>query len=225
MPDIVDANKETRRRSDLDIMGPVIVLGLIFFHTARIFDLGDFYVKNDPTSVLIMLVLALVALFGMPLLFLIAGMSIWYSLKKRTAKEFVNERFFRLFIPLIVGIFLLIPPQVWTRIIWELPTDERNTFFDLKAYLEFYPEFFSTTIDLLNFPFIFKATQRTGYFETGHLWFLVMLFAYSLLLLPIFIYLRRESSFHLQLNCLEDGTAMYMLFSLSMVSYLQAISV
>ncbi|MHA2075859.1 MAG: acyltransferase family protein [Candidatus Hodarchaeales archaeon] len=63
--------------------------------------------------------------------------------------------------------------------------------------LEFYPEFFSTTIDLLNFPFIFKATQRTGYFETGHLWFLVMLFAYSLLLLPIFIYLRRESSFHL----------------------------
>ncbi|MHA2075860.1 MAG: acyltransferase family protein [Candidatus Hodarchaeales archaeon] len=140
MSNIVDTNIQSTRRSDLDIMGPIIVLGLIFFHTARIFDLGEFYVKNDPTSVVIMLVLAFVALFGMPLLFLIAGMSIWYSLKKRTAKEFTSERFFRLFIPLIVGVFLLVPPQVWTRVIWELPIDNRNTFFRIlpRVFLYYY---------------------------------------------------------------------------------------
>ncbi|HZA80290.1 MAG TPA: hypothetical protein VFC13_02315 [Actinomycetes bacterium] len=38
---------ERPRRQDLDLMRATVVGGLIFFHTARIFDPLDFYVKTS----------------------------------------------------------------------------------------------------------------------------------------------------------------------------------
>jgi hypothetical protein len=38
------------RRQDLDLMRAAVVGGLIFFHTARIFDPLDFYVKDQPPN-------------------------------------------------------------------------------------------------------------------------------------------------------------------------------
>jgi hypothetical protein len=175
-------------------MGALVVFGLIFFHTARIFDMGDFYVKNDSLSLEIQLLVIFVGLFGMPLLFLIAGMAVWYSLSKRTAGEFVVERFKRLFIPLVFGVVMIVPPQIWARVIFlNLPLEDRGLFFDLGSYLEVYPNFFKVTLNFLNFPFIIEAAPNQPYFQTAHLWFLVLLFVYSLILLPFFLYLRSPS--------------------------------
>lgn len=38
------------RRQDLDLMRAAVVGGLIFFHTARIFNPLDFYVKDHPPN-------------------------------------------------------------------------------------------------------------------------------------------------------------------------------
>ena len=64
---------KTVRRSELDLMGMLIVLGLVLFHTAQIFTGGDFYVVNEPSSLLALLLVAFASLCGMPLMFLIAG--------------------------------------------------------------------------------------------------------------------------------------------------------
>jgi hypothetical protein len=176
---------QPKRRRDLDAMGGLVVLGLIFFHSARIFDTGDFYVKNEPTSDLVTAVLAFAVTWAMPLMFLMAGMAVWYSLRKRTAGQFAMERIRRLLIPLVFGILVLIPPQVYIRLSGDPAYSE--------SYWDFLASFFDVEIRLTEFPFIVVATPERGLFEPGQLWFLICLFAFSLVLLPVFLYLRRPA--------------------------------
>ena len=128
------------RRREVELMGMLVVLGLIFFHSAQIFYYGDFYVKNEPpnmehlSQILSTMFVAFAGLWGMPLMFLLAGIAIWYSLIKRTAGEFVVERTKRLFIPLVVGTLLLVPPLVY----FELKGDPAYQ----ENYLQFPPPLF-----------------------------------------------------------------------------------
>ena len=49
----------------------------------------------------------------MQLLFVLAGVSTVFALKKRGNGRYAGERLLRLGIPLVFGIFVLIPPQTW----------------------------------------------------------------------------------------------------------------
>ncbi len=57
--------------------------------------------------------LAFGATWGMPLLFVIAGMGVWYSLRSRTPGGFAGERLRRLGVPLLAGLLTLVPLQVY----------------------------------------------------------------------------------------------------------------
>ena len=46
---------------------------------------------------------------------------------------------------------------------------------------------------MLGDPFVLGDDPAAGLFEPGHLWFLVVLLAFSLLFLPIFWYLRQPA--------------------------------
>ena len=173
------------RRRDLDLMRMLVVVGLVFFHSARVFDTGSFYVKNDPTSEAVTTGLFFMALWGMPLLFVIAGTGMWYSLRSRSAGQFARERVRRLLVPLIFGVVVIVPPQVWTRL--------RGDSGYAESFWEFLPRFFDVEFTIHSFPFVVWGDPATDLFETGHLWFIVILFAYSLLLLPLIGLLRRPS--------------------------------
>lgn len=166
-------------------MRMLVVVGLVFFHSARIFDTGSFYVKNDPTSEAVTIGLFFMALWGMPLLFVIAGTGMWFSLRSRSAGQFARERVRRLLVPLIFGVVVIVPPQVWMR----LRADPGYA----ESFWDFLPRFFDMEFTVRSFPFVVWADPSTGLFETGHLWFIVVLFAYSLLLLPLIWLLRRPS--------------------------------
>lgn len=49
----------------------------------------------------------------MPMLFFLAGMFVLPSLERRGFKSFITEKFFRLFVPMVLGIIILVPPQVY----------------------------------------------------------------------------------------------------------------
>jgi hypothetical protein len=163
----------------------LVVVGLVFFHSARVFDTGGFYVKNDPTSEAVTIVLFFMALWGMPLLFVIAGTGMWFSLRSRTAGRFALERVQRLLVPLIFGVLVIVPPQIWTRL--------RGSPDYTESFWEFLPRFFDVEFTMHSFPFVIWGDPATDLFETGHLWFVVILFAYSLLLLPLIWLLRRPA--------------------------------
>lgn len=165
------------RRYDLDWLRSAVVLMLIPYHTSRLFDTWEpFYVKNAQTSVALSGARAFLDPWGMPLLFVIAGSATWLALRRRTGIQYLRERLLRLTIPLLFGLVVIVPPQAYL------------------AYLAHgnetsYPEFFV----------LYWALQTgelmgwDGGFTLGHLWFLVWLFAFSLVALPLFVFLRGRS--------------------------------
>ena len=173
------------RRRELDVMGALVVVGLAFFHTLRTFSGMDTYVMNEPPSMVALFVVAFASLWGMPLMFLIAGMAIWYSLRRRTAGEFLRERVRRLLVPFVTGMLIIVPVMIF----YELKGDPTYQ----ESYAQFYPRFFNVSFALSAFPQFLKGALPDGLFRTGHLYFLNYLFVYTLLLLPLFLYLRQSA--------------------------------
>ena len=172
------------RRRDLDLMRMFVVLGLFFFHSARIFDPTAWYVKNESTSELLVIALGFAATWAMPLLFVIAGMGIWYSLRSRTIRVFAVERLRRLLVPLLFGIVVIVPPQIWLRL-------HRDPAYD-EPYWTFLPRFFDVRLDLMDFPLFIGSGARSGLFEPAHLWFLIVLLVFTFLLVPVIWFLRQK---------------------------------
>jgi glucan biosynthesis protein C len=175
------------RRRDLDLMRAAVVGGLVFFHTARIFDPLDFYIKSRPPNLGLTLFVLFAGLWGMPLLFVVSGLGAWHSLRSRTAAGFVRERLTRLLVPFMVGLLLIVPPQVYYRLRFEGE--------DPGAYWQFYQRFFHLRLDL-NFPWLVDSADPQDLFEPAHLWFLYYLLVFSLLLLPLLTYLRGSGRRH-----------------------------
>jgi surface polysaccharide O-acyltransferase-like enzyme len=172
------------RRDELDLLRALVVVGLVFFHTGVIFGVGEFPIKAAATQNRVATVfLGFGATWGMPLLFLIAGMGTWYSLRSRGPAAFVRERLRRLGVPLLVGLFTLVPLQVWLGL---------RRAGDPGSYASFYARFWDVR-PALDFPFLITAAPG-GVFETGHLWFLVCLLGFSLVLLPGLVWLRRPAA-------------------------------
>jgi glucan biosynthesis protein C len=177
------ANRTAERRRDLDLLRVLIVFGLVFFHTARIFDTLPLPegVKNEPPSATATIFVAFISLWGMPLMFAISGFAVWHSLRRRTGAAFLRERVQRLVVPFVFGVLAIVPLQVYFHLKQVDPALS-------QTYWQFLPHFFDVRLcpDLVN-AFI-CPNPATGLFTTTHLWFLKDLFIFSVLLLPLFIY-------------------------------------
>jgi len=177
-------------RRETYLMGMLIVLGLVFFHSAQIFSGPEFYVVNTQQSEVATLaanlLLGFANMWGMPLMMFVAGSAIWFSLRKRTLGQFLLNRVQRLVIPFITGIVLIFPPQVWIGIKFHLPSYDAD-------YWQFLRQFFEIRFSLRAFPAFIVGAPANTFWSTGYLWFLNYLFVYTLLLLPLLGYLRQES--------------------------------
>ncbi|GIF52368.1 peptidoglycan/LPS O-acetylase OafA/YrhL [Asanoa ferruginea] len=163
------------RRPELDAIRTLVVVGLVFFHAALVFDASDdYYVKNAETTDVTTVLAGFGVLWAMPALFLIAGFGSWHSMARRGAGGFVRERLQRLGVPLLFAILTFLPVPVWLRLKAADPGYH-------ESYLRFLPKFYEVHLDLSDFPFVLRG----DYFETGHLWFVVLLLTFSLLLAPI----------------------------------------
>jgi peptidoglycan/LPS O-acetylase OafA/YrhL len=164
----------------LDWLRVIAILGVFLFHAVHPFDATDWHIKNADQSIIVTLVFVIFLYpWGMPLFFLLSGAGSWYALRKRTAQRFAVERVTRLLVPLLIGGILFTPLQAYLE--WNHRTqtalfDGPFSAFFINRGIEYQPG--------LN-PRIFGWW---GY----HLWFLGFLFAYSLIALPVFSWLKRE---------------------------------
>ncbi len=162
------------RRYDIDWLRVLAMFSVFLFHCARYFDHDGWHVKNSQLSFGFSVFVGILAQWIMPIFFILSGQSSRFSLSFRGPGQFLSERFKRLFIPLVFGIFVLIPPQVYIEVI----THGRFS----GSFLEFYPHYFD------------------GFYGFGgnfawmglHLWFLQVLFLYSLATLPLLLVLKGE---------------------------------
>lgn len=190
----VELSKQTsaqsKRRREMDLMGMLIVGGLVMFHSAQIFGSPDHYVKNTQQGMAAEMVanlfLSFASMWGMPLMMLIAGTAIWYSMRKRTAGQFLLNRVRRLLIPYITGMVLVFPPVMWFSLKFHQSSYG-------ETYWQFLSRYFDVRFSLSAFPSFLVGASPDGPWWIGHLWFLIYLFVYTLLLLPLFWYLRQPS--------------------------------
>jgi len=157
------------RKHYLDNLRTIMILLLFPVHTFMIWNNygTKFYVWGGTNNLLSSLIV-LVNPWFMALLFVIAGMCAKYSLEKRNTKDFIKERTYKLLVPFISGMLLLIPFQTLYA---------RKFFFEYDgSIMDNFKYFFTHFTDLSGYD---------GAFTPGHLWFILFLFIISLVSLLI----------------------------------------
>src|SRR6185437_3602749 len=165
------------RRLEFDLMRVFVVGGLVIFHSAVVFASGtSWFVHDAQSSLAFAAFLVWGSLWGMPLLFVVSGMSARYALQRRSASAFARERVTRLLVPFLVGLVLLVPPMFYLARVGQ------------PGFHESYGRFW---LGFLNLPQLALGLVKRGSwtsagaaYDPAHMWFLYCLLAFSLALLP-----------------------------------------
>jgi len=160
------------RRYDIDTLRVVVFGLLIFYHVGMFFVPCDYHIKNSTIYVWLCYPMIFLNQWRLSLLFVISGMGTYFNVSKRSRTSFAKERFVRLFIPLVVGMFFIVPPQVYFE---RLDAGQI-----VGNYFEFYPSM------------AFVGSYPEGNFSWHHLWFLPYLLLFSLALMPTFFYMLKH---------------------------------
>jgi acyltransferase-like protein len=141
---------------------------VFFYHATKIFDADNWHIKNPVRGEIGSFFLLNLGMAVMPLFFLISGASVWFSIQKRSISAFILNIFKRFFLPLVFGFTILAWPQVYL---------ERLSHGDYSGTLwSFFPHYFEGLYGLGgNFAWMGL-----------HLWYLGMLFIFSIILIPLF---------------------------------------
>src|SRR5687768_8556270 len=102
--------QSNHRLHAIDWLRVLTVLAVFFYHVAHIFDFDpEGSVRTSETSLGASVYVFFVHQWSMPLLFLLAGVSSWFSLRSRQTGAYLRERVQRLLVPLLFGTVVLIP--------------------------------------------------------------------------------------------------------------------
>ncbi|RKG98749.1 acyltransferase, partial [Corallococcus sp. CA047B] len=157
-------------RPDLDWLRVMAIVLLHLFHTGMMFNTWDWHVKSPQALPVLEPTMSVLHLVRMPLLMLISGVGTAFALRRRSLGAFAKDRTRRLLGPLVFGMFVVVPPQIYVERLFQGRFQ--------GSYAAFYP----TVFDLVPYP--------AGSFSWHHLWFVAYLFIYCLLALPLFAALR-----------------------------------
>lgn len=190
------------RQAYLDWLRIAAILGVIFFHSAMPFVQDEnWHVFNKERSDLLSEFNFWLSRFRMPLLFFISGAVSYYMLIKYDGKYFIKQRFLRLMIPLLFGMLVIVPPQIYL---------ERVNQGFTGSYWQFYPTIFQ------------GKPYPEGNTSWHHLWFILYLFIYDLISVPLFKWLlfgKGKQFTEQKLGWLARGKNIYLLILPSMIVY------
>jgi peptidoglycan/LPS O-acetylase OafA/YrhL len=166
--------KAITRRYDIDWLRVLAILFVFVFHSTRFFNLGDWHVKNPTTYFAVEVWNLFASSWMMPFVFVISGASLFYAVGKSGAGQFIKDKVLRLLVPLVVGVLTHAALQVYL---------ERIT----------HGQFSGSFFDFL--PHYFEGLYGMGgnlAIHGMHLWYLAVLFVFSIVLLPLFLLLKSK---------------------------------
>ncbi|MEM1270777.1 MAG: acyltransferase family protein, partial [Bacteroidota bacterium] len=101
------------RRHDLDWLRVICITLLLYYHVGMIFVSWGFHIQSTETSALLEHIMLWMHRWRMPLLFFISGAGTRFALRKRSAGQYLGERWLRLQVPVLFGMFVIVPPQIY----------------------------------------------------------------------------------------------------------------
>jgi glucans biosynthesis protein C len=140
---------------------------LIFFHVGMYYVTWDFHVKSADASKTIEPLMMLSSPWRLSLLFMISGVASAFMLKKIRSKAFARQRSWRLLIPLVFGMLIIVPPQSYFEVVEKVAYQGSYVDF-MKLYLTGYHGFCRDGCLIMP--------------TWNHLWFVAYLWVYSLLI-------------------------------------------
>lgn len=156
----------TTRRHDLDWLRVIAFLILILYHTGMFYVSWDWHVKSVHAGNDAEWLMLLVNPWRLSLLFLISGVAIRFAADKGRPGKLMTSRIARLGLPILTGMVLIVAPQSWLQLV------ESGEF--TGSFAEFYPRY-------LDFGSEFSIITPTW----NHLWYVVYLLPYTLILVPM----------------------------------------
>ncbi|MCE3261006.1 MAG: hypothetical protein K0R43_85 [Pseudoduganella sp.] len=144
---------------------------LVLYHTGMYYVTWDWHIKSASPSDAIEPFMLLSSPWRMSLLFLIGGAAAACLLEKLGGKGLARERSKRLLLPLLFGMFVIVPPQAYFEVVADVAY--QGSYLDfMRLYVSGYGGF----------------CDRNGCLDIptwNHLWFLPYLWLYTLLLAAI----------------------------------------
>jgi glucans biosynthesis protein C len=157
------------RRADLDWLRVIAFGLLILYHAGMAWSGWTWHVTSSDDIDWLREAMRFLNRWRMPLIFVVSGAAIMLALGTRTAGSFVADRLKRLLLPLVFGMIVLVPPQVYLERLW------RGQF--TGSFLQWLPQ-------------AFAGVYPDGNTSWHHLWFLAYVLVLTLALLPFFLWAR-----------------------------------
>ncbi|MBL4773681.1 MAG: acyltransferase family protein [Alcanivoracaceae bacterium] len=149
----------TTRFSELDWLRVILILTVFLHHVFMPFNGDGWHIMNLETSKVLDDIMVYFEQLRLQTLFFIAGASSLLLLQKLNAKAFFMSKLHRLFVPLIIGMMLIVPPQ--------------NYFENINDY------------DSL----LSAYGQLIFSFDSNHLWFIEFLIVFMIMAVPFKLFL------------------------------------
>jgi glucan biosynthesis protein C len=156
----------------LDWLRAIAILLLLFFHTGMIFVGWGWHIENSVPIAWLAWPMNIAHRLRMPLLFAISGAGLWYAMNHRSGIDVIRERTQRLIVPVLAGMLLVVPPQIYIERLFHHQWH--------GGYLDF---LFTRVLQFHFYP--------RGDFGWLHMWFVVYLYTFVLILLPVLLWWRR----------------------------------
>ncbi|MEX2693502.1 acyltransferase [Rhizobium mongolense] len=144
---------------------------LLVYHSSASF-LPDinWLIHSDKTSTTLSLVMDFPRAWRLALLFFVSGMGAAFTFGSAASLSFLRKRTFRLLIPLLFAMAVIVVPQVWYERMYE------------NGYQGSLLEFWTTR-------YFTEGRYPKGNFTWAHMWFVAYLLVMSVICYPIFGYL------------------------------------
>ena len=154
------------RRYDLDWLRIIAFLLLIFYHVGMFYVPWEWHVKSVHAGEGAEPLMMLLNPWRLSLLFFISGVALRFLFGKLGAGGLAKDRAVRMGLPILAGMILIVAPQAWLQLV------ESGEF--KGSFWAFYPNYLNLASD-------FSIATPTW----NHLWYIVYLLVYSLLLAPV----------------------------------------
>ncbi|MGI2178460.1 acyltransferase family protein [Shewanella frigidimarina] len=160
--------KHNRRYSELDWLRVILIFAVFLHHVFMPFNGDGWHVMNNESSKVLDDIMVYFEQLRLQTLFFIAGAASFLLLQKMPVRQFLSSKFHRLFIPLLVGMILIVPPQ--------------NYYENITEYSSLASAYGQLLLS----------------FDSNHLWFIEFLVIFMLLAVPFRHWLTRQTGNKLQ---------------------------
>jgi glucan biosynthesis protein C len=160
------------RRADLDWLRVLAFGLLITYHAGMAWSGWNWHLSSVDSIDWLREAMRFVNRWRMPLIFVVSGAAIALALGSRAPRTFALDRVRRLLVPLVFGMIVIVPPQIYLERVY------RGQF--TGSFVEWLPQAFQ------------GGPYPNGNVSWHHLWFLAYVLVLTFVLLPYFLWARSE---------------------------------